>query len=111
MYSVPFTFTLIMYCFLWFTATLPMYSVPFTFTLIMYCFLWGGPHSNAWVKIGGPHLLLLQSSVNADTGCFPAKSLQAVMVATALPFLLPSSSAAIIKVNVNGTEYMGSVAV
>merc|ERR1719242_2393862 len=51
-----------------------------------------GPHSNACVNIGGPQRLLLQSSVRAETGCLPERSLQAVMVTTP-PFFLVSSAA------------------
>ncbi len=52
------------------------------FTLKMNCFLWGGPQSKACVKMGGPQRRLLHSSVRADTGCLPDRSLQPVSVTT-----------------------------
>lgn len=45
----------------------------FIFTLKRKCLRWSGPLS--WTKrnSGGCHLLLLQISIKADTGCLPAK--------------------------------------
>lgn len=45
----------------------------FIFTLKRKCLRWSGPLS--WTKrnSGGCHLLLLQISIKADTGCLPAE--------------------------------------
>ena len=42
----------------------------------MYCFLWEGPTSKACTKFGCPHLRFVETSISAETGCFPLMSLQ-----------------------------------
>lgn len=57
----------------------------FIFTLKRKCLRWSGPLS--WTKrnSGGCHLLLLQISIKADTGCLPAEKKK-----TSYSFFAPS---------------------
>ena len=58
------------------TKSCPLYCQPPTLlTLKMYCFLWEGPTSKAWTKLGCPHLRFVETSMSAETGCFPLMSL------------------------------------